>query len=136
MTSLVASVVVPVPAQAAWLAMTDWVGQSDWMPLTTVAVHHGEGGLGTRLSARTGLGPAAVVDTMEIDVWQPPRRCEVTHLGRAVRGRGIFEVEPVDETSARVTWTEQLDGAMIRLTAPLGRWGLQLALRRFARSLA
>ena len=136
MTPVAASVIVPVSAEDAWAAMTDWAGQSAWMPLTSVALDHGDGGLGSRLSARTAVGPAGFVDTMEIDVWQPPRRCEVTHLGRVVRGRGVFEVEPVDDSSARVTWTEQLDGAAARLTAPVGRWALRLALRRFARSLS
>jgi carbon monoxide dehydrogenase subunit G len=135
-TPIVASVVVAVPATDAWAAMTDWVRQGDWMPLTTVAVRHGDGGLGTRLSARTGVRLAAVVDEMEIDVRDPPSRCEVTHTGRVIRGRGVFEVTPVDASSSRVTWTEQLDGALVRLTAPAGRWGLDVALRRFADSLA
>jgi hypothetical protein len=115
--------------------MTDWVGQSEWMPLTTVAVRQGDGGLGTRLSARTGVRRAAVVDEMQIDVWDPPRRCEVTHTGRVIRGRGVFEVQSLDEVSSRVTWTEQLDGVMARVTAPAARWGLGVALGRFARSL-
>ena len=135
MTPVVAAVVVPVPADVAWAAITDWVGQGDWMPLTAVAVTAGDGGLGTRLSARTGVGRVAFVDDMEIDVWEPPRRCEVAHHGKVVRGRGVFEVEPVGADSARVTWTEELDGAAARLSAPVSRWVLGLALRRFARSL-
>lgn len=134
MTPAVASVVVQLPAEAAWAAMTDWAAQGDWMPLTAVGVVSGDGGLGTRLSARTGLGPAAVVDDMEIDVWEPPRRCEVAHHGRVIRGRGVFEVEPLDAASARVTWTEELDGALARLTAPVSSRVLGLALRRFARN--
>lgn len=133
MTPVVASVVVRVPADAAWAALTDWAGQGSWMPLTTVAVTTGDGGLGTRLSARTGIGPAAVVDDMEIDVWEPPRRAEVAHRGRVIRGRGVFEVEALDPASARVTWTEQLDGGLARVAAPLSGWLLGLALRRFAR---
>jgi hypothetical protein len=103
------------------------------MPLTAVVVTTGDGGLGTRLSARTGIGPAAVVDDMEIDVWEPPRRCEVVHRGRVIRGRGVFEVEAVDGGSARVTWTEQLDGGLARFVAPASGWLLRVALRRFAR---
>jgi len=132
-TPVVASVVVRVPVDTAWAAMTDWAAQGDWMPLTVVAVTTGDGGLGTRLSARTGIGPAAVVDDMEIDVWDPPRRCEVAHRGRVIRGRGVFEVEALDATSSRVTWTEQLDGGLARLSVLPSRWVLGLALRRFAR---
>ena len=134
MTPVVASVVVRVSADAAWAALTAWADQGSWMPLTTVTVTTGHGGLGTRLCARTGIGPAAVVDDMEIDVWQPPRRCEVAHRGRMVRGRGVFEVEAVDASRARVTWTEQLEGAPARMSAPVSRWALGLALRRFARA--
>lgn len=135
MTPVVASVVVYVPVEVAWAAMTDWVSQGDWMPLTDVAVTSGDGGLGTRLSARTGVGPVAFVDDMEIDVWEPPRRCEVAHHGKVVRGRGVFEVESLGAGAARVTWTEELDGVAARLTAPVSRWVLGLALRRFARTL-
>ena len=133
-TAVAASVIVPVPAEDAWAAVTDWPAQGAWMPLTAVAVSAGDGGLGTRLSARTGIGLAAVTDDMEIDVWQPPRRCEAAHRGRVIRGRGVFEVEAVDAASARVTWTEQLDGWLARLTAPAARGLLRLALRRFART--
>ena len=133
MTPVVASVVVAAPAQDAWAAMTDWAGQGAWMPLTSVSVTAGDGAMGTRLSARTGIGPLAVVDDMQIDVWDPPRRCEVAHHGRVIRGRGIFEVEPLTATSSRVTWTEELDGPLARLTAPVSRWALGVALRRFAR---
>jgi len=132
-TPVVASVVVRVPVDTAWAAMTDWAAQGDWMPLTVVAVTTGDGGLGTRLSARTGIGPAAVVDDMEIDVWEPPRRCEVAHWGRVIRGRGVFEVEALDAASARVTWTEQLEGGLARVAAPASGRLLGLALRRFAR---
>lgn len=135
MTPVVASVVVYVPVEVAWAAMTDWVSQGDWMPLTDVAVTSGDGGLGTRLSARTGVGPVAFVDDMEIDVWEPPRRCEVAHHGKVVRGRGVFEVESLGAGAARVTWTEELDGVAARLTAPVSRWVLEFALRRFARTL-
>ena len=135
MTPVVASVVVYVPVEVAWAAMTDWVSQGDWMPFTAVVVTSGDGGLGTRLAARTGVGPVAFVDDMEIDVWEPPRRCEVAHHGKVVRGRGVFEVESLGAGAARVTWTEELDGVAARLTAPVSRWVLEFALRRFARTL-
>ena len=136
MTAVTASVVVSAPAQDAWEALTDWAGQGAWMPMTSVSVQAGDGALGTRLSARTGIGPLAVLDDMEIDVWDPPRRCEVAHHGRVIRGRGIFEVETLTATSSRVTWTEQLEGLPARLTAPISRWALGVALRRLARLAA
>ena len=52
MTAITASVDVAVSADRAWAAITDWVGQGSWMPLTTVEVESGDGALGTRLLAR------------------------------------------------------------------------------------
>lgn len=135
MTSAVASVEVEVPAERAWAALTDWRRQSAWMPMTTVEVREERHGLGTVLAARTGVGPLAVLDPMGIDVWQPPTRCEVEHLGRVLRARGIFTVQPLGAARCRVSWEEQLDGAAARLGAPLGRLMLAVALRRFARQL-
>src|SRR4051794_14744534 len=135
MTSVVASLDTTVDPQVAWAAITDWAGQSRWMPMTRVDVVSGDGALGTRLTARTGVGPIAFVDDMEIDVWEPPRRCEVRHRGRMVRGRGVFTVDPVDG-GARVTWEEDLTGIAARLSAPLGRAVLRIALRRFVRRLS
>jgi carbon monoxide dehydrogenase subunit G len=135
MTSVTAALDVDAPADRVWAALTDWVGQSAWMPLTAVEVVAGDGGLGTRLSARTGLGPLGFVDPMTIDVWDPPHRCEVQHHGRVVRGRGIFIVEPLGATRSRVIWTEEVEGALARATAPVTRPALLFALRRFARTV-
>jgi hypothetical protein len=132
-TSVSASVELPLTQAQAWAAVTDWVGQSRWMPLTSVAVTEGDGVLGTRLAARTGVGRLGFLDPMVIDVWDPPSRCEVEHLGRVVRGRGVFEVAEVAPGRSRVTWTEVLDGVAARATATASRLALGVALRRFAR---
>lgn len=134
-----ATVEVTAPADVVWRAAVDWPAQARWMPLTTVAVVSGDGtSVGTRVCARTGVGRLAAVDQMVVDVWQPPRRCEVRHLGRLVRGRGVFRVEAVDTRRARFTWEEQLPksglyGALMRVGAPLSRAVFALAVRRFAR---
>jgi hypothetical protein len=134
-----ATVEVSAPIDVVWRAAVDWPAQARWMPLTTVAVVSGDGaGVGTRVCARTGVGRVAAVDPMEIDVWQPPLRCEVRHLGRVVRGRGVFRVEAVDPKRSRFTWEEQLPesgvyGVLARLGAPLNRAVFTIAVRRFAR---
>ncbi|HET6818223.1 MAG TPA: SRPBCC family protein [Mycobacteriales bacterium] len=131
-TVIAASVDVDVDAARAWSALTDWAAQGSWMPLTRVDVVTDAAGCGTRLRAVTGVGPAAVVDEMEIDRWEPPHRCDVRHDGRLIRGRGVFLVEPLGRDRARVTWEEHLDGLPARATAPVGRRILNVALRRFA----
>lgn len=134
-TVIAASVDVDATADDAWAAVTDWTAQGAWMPFTSVEVVKDAAGHGTRLRAVTGVGPAAVVDEMEIDRWEPPHRCDVRHDGRVIRGRGVFLVEPIGVDRARVTWEEHLDGVAARATAPLGRRLLSVALRRFASSL-
>ncbi|HET7310847.1 MAG TPA: SRPBCC family protein [Mycobacteriales bacterium] len=132
---IAASVDVDVDAERAWAGITDWTAQGAWMPLTKVDVVTDANGCGTRLRAVTGVGPAAVVDEMEIDRWEPPHRCDVRHDGRIIRGRGVFLVESLGAGRARVTWEEHLDGLAARATAPAGRRLLNVALRRFAATL-
>jgi hypothetical protein len=72
--------------------------------------------LGARFSAVTGIGPIGFTDPMEVVEWDPPRRCVVTHLGRVVRGAGIFEVTGLGPERSRFRWSE-------RLELPLGRLG-------------
>jgi carbon monoxide dehydrogenase subunit G len=134
-TVIAASIDVEVTVADAWAAVTDWTAQGSWMPFTTVEVVTDKAGQGTRLRAVTGVGPAALVDEMEIDRWEPPHRCDVRHDGRLIRGRGVFLVAPIGADRARVTWEEHLDGVAARATAPAGRRLLQVALRRFAATL-
>lgn len=137
MTTIAASIEIDAAPEKCWEVLTDWTGQSEWMPMTTVVVEAGDGALGTRLRARTGLGPAAVADPMVVDVWRPPHRCEVKHEGRVVTGRGIFLVEPRGRSRTKVTWEEQLDSRGVRryldrAAAAPTRAMLSVALRRLA----
>jgi hypothetical protein len=106
---------------------------------TVVATHQGGRGVGGEISARTGWGPLAVVDTMRITRWDPPRACHVRHTGRLVRGTGAFEVEPRGDGLSTFVWREDLElpfGRLGRLGwslfRPLFAYGVQLSLRRFA----
>jgi carbon monoxide dehydrogenase subunit G len=137
-----ASVEVDASAQRVWDALVDWERQGDWMPFTRVRVETGgpRQGLGARLSAVTGVGSAALVDPMTIDVWEPPRRVEVAHHGKVVTGRGVFLVERLGSQRTRFTWREELAGEgprqlLDRAAAPVGRLMLGVAVRRFARRL-
>jgi carbon monoxide dehydrogenase subunit G len=133
-------VVVGTP-ERVWSALTDWEQQGHWMPATRVSSVDGHR-VGGRITARTGLGPVGFVDTMTVTRWDPPRRCDVMHTGRLVRGPGSFVVEPVGPDRCRVVWEERLDlpfGMLGRagwvLLRPLARAGLAFALRRFSASL-
>ncbi|NED98088.1 hypothetical protein G1H11_22575 [Phytoactinopolyspora alkaliphila] len=97
-------------------------------------------GVGGRIEAWTGIGRLGFLDTMVITSWDPPRRCDVMHTGRIVRGPGSFIVTALDPRRCRLTWEEDLEmpfGRIGRATAwlirPLARAGLGIALRRFSR---
>ncbi len=133
--------VVAAPADRAWQMLTDWERQGEWIPATRVRSSDGHR-VGGRIEAWTGIGPVGFLDTMTITAWDPPRRCEVLHTGRLVRGPGVFAVDPLGVGHCRVVWEEHLDlplGAVGRLTwplvYPLARGGLAFALRRLGAAL-
>ncbi|MQA87691.1 MAG: SRPBCC family protein [Streptosporangiales bacterium] len=138
---VVAAAPVAAPAAATWEVLTDWERHRDWM-LATRARGTAAGGraVGGGIEAWTGLGPIAVRDTMTITAWEPPRRCEVEHTGRVVRGTGVLEVVPVEDSRSRVVWSERLEppfGRVGRLgwvmVRPLVTAALRTSLRRLAR---
>lgn len=137
---LVLAVDIDATPDATFEALVDWARQGEWMLGTSVKPTHADGrGVGGRISAFTGLGPLGFTDTMEITAWDPPRRCDVVHTGRIVRGTGSFAVEPLADDRSRFIWREEIDlpfGVLGRLCWPIGRpvaaAGVQLSLNRFA----
>jgi hypothetical protein len=141
-TTVSVSVDIDGSAAATWALVTDWERQGEWMPMTSVVLAPGSGhGLGARLTARSGVGRAAVTDPMVVDVWEPPTYCEVVHEGRVVTGRGVFRVEPLGPRRSRFTWQEVLDSRgprrlLDRAAGPPTRLLLGVAVRRLARLVA
>ena len=145
MPDLVERVDVDAPPEQVWAALTDWERQGDWMLLTTVRTVDGPAQrLHGRLAARTGVPlpggrRLGVLDTMVITRWDPPRRVEVQHTGRLIRGPGTFEVLPRGEHSTVVvseTWYPPygyLGLAGFLLARPFVVRGLRTSLQRFAR---
>jgi hypothetical protein len=131
---------VNAPPETVFAAATDWERQGEWMLGTTVRVRRGDGrSVGSQLEAVTGIRGIGVTDSMQITVWDAPARCEMRHLGRVVRGTGIFAVQPHGGEAATFEWTEQLElplGVLGELAWPLVRpvfgWGLRRSLDRFA----
>jgi hypothetical protein len=129
-------VVVPAKPDALWRLAMDWRRQGDWMLATQVS---GGQGVGATVTARTGLGPVGITDTMVITEWHPPHRCVVRHTGRVVRGTGVFEVASKG-TMSEFSWTERLrlpsrvPGRLARwLAGGPGRWVMDASLRRLRR---
>jgi carbon monoxide dehydrogenase subunit G len=148
MVELRASVDVDASPERVFAAMTDWARQGEWMPGTQVAVTKGRGdAVGDTILARTALSAgklkrAGFDDPMRITAWEEPSRCEVVHLGRVVRGAGVFEVEPLgplDEGRSRYTWVEWVEPPFglvgqvgVRVARRPTELALRSALRRFA----
>lgn len=142
MAEVVLSVEVEAPAGVVWDAVTDWAHQGEWMLGTTVRPTVADGrGVGGGIEAFTGAaGRLGFLDIMVVTAWDPPRRCEVRHTGRVVRGAAAFEVEALGEHRSRFVWSEWLDLPLGLLgqvgflaVRPMMAGGVQLSLARFAR---
>ncbi|MGW3957883.1 SRPBCC family protein [Streptomyces sp. NPDC004752] len=104
----------PLPIDEAWRRLTQWPRHGDAVPLTRVAVVTGRPTrVGTRIVARTGIGPLAFDDPMEVTVWCPPAdggpgRVRLAKRGRVVLGWAELEVRPGPGGRTRVLWREEL----------------------------
>lgn len=140
--TVTAGVVVLADQQQVWELVVDWSRQREWIVATKTEGGHG---LGAKVTGRTGIGSLRFADPMEITEWVPPRRCTVAHLGKVVRGIGVFEVLPrEDQGGSEFRWSEVIElpvplpRALARLVAagligPIARLGLGWSLRRFVR---
>ncbi|MFF2210546.1 SRPBCC family protein [Streptomyces antibioticus] len=105
---------VPLPLEEAWRRLTEWHRHGDVVPLTRITVVTPPPTReGTVFVARTGVGPLAVDDRMEVTVWCPPEGdepglCRLEKRGRIVKGWAEIEVRPGPGGRARVIWREEL----------------------------
>jgi hypothetical protein len=146
---LVEQVDVDAPPEQVWAALVDWDRQGEWVLFTDVRAVGGDAqGVGGRFDAVTGVRlprglrggrRIGVLDPMLITAWEFPRRVDVRHTGRVVRGTGTFEVRPRADGGSTFVWTEGLDlplGVLGRagwlLVRPVMAAGVRLSLKRFA----
>jgi hypothetical protein len=124
---VVVAVDVEAPAADTWNLLVDWPAHGRWAPLTTVTViTPSPAGVGARFVGRTGIGPLAFDDPMEVVEWSPPvggsaGHCAVVKQGRLILGAARFDVTPRPAGGCRVTWTYDLEVAPVRLTRLAGR---------------
>ncbi|WP_221351085.1 SRPBCC family protein [Streptomyces beigongshangae] len=123
----------PLSADEAWRRLTVWERHAEVVPLTRVrVVTLPPRGAGTVFVARTGVGPVAFDDRMEVVVWRPPHHgapglCRLVKRGRPVVGWAEIEVRPEPGGGAQVVWREELGvRGLPRVFDPLleraGRW--------------
>jgi hypothetical protein len=114
-----------------WERVVAWELQPLWMrdaaDVRVLTSHRA--GPGVRVAVRTRVaGIPAFTDTLEVAVWDPPRRLVLAHRG-FVRGVGEWTVESAGDRT-RFRWTERLS-----LPVPIfGEWAL-LLYRPFMRRL-
>ncbi|XIE77543.1 SRPBCC family protein [Streptomyces sp. SBR177] len=105
---------VALAPDEVWRRLTDWPAHGALVPLTrTRVLTAGPNGVGTRFTARTGLGRFGFDDPMEVVVFEPPAPgrpglCRLEKRGRVVRGRAAFEVTRTGAGGSRVVWDEEL----------------------------
>ncbi|MEU3936437.1 SRPBCC family protein [Streptomyces sp. NPDC029044] len=105
---------VPLSLDEAWRRITRWRRHGDAVPLTVVrVVPPGPTREGTLVVARSGAGPLAFDDPMEVTVWQPPADggtglCRLEKRGRVVLGWAELEVRPGPGGRSRVVWREEI----------------------------
>ncbi|MFE6336042.1 SRPBCC family protein [Streptomyces sp. NPDC057806] len=134
----------PLSLDEAWRRLTEWPRHGEVVPLTRVTVvTPGPNRQGTVFVARSGLGPLAVDDRMEVTVWRPPAEdapglCRLEKRGRVVLGWAEIEVRPGPGGRARVVWREELrvrllPGLFDRPLRAAGRWMFGRAANRLLR---
>lgn len=132
---------VALGPEEAWRRLTDWPRHGAHIPLTRVTVEpQGPTGVGTRLSARTGIGPVGFDDLMEVVRWSPPAEgrpglCRLEKRGSAVTGRAEIVVGGSGGRS-RVLWREEVRVAGLprMLDGPVALGG-RLVFGRLIRAL-
>ncbi|MER5429569.1 SRPBCC family protein [Streptomyces sp. NPDC002588] len=104
----------PLPPEETWRRLTEWQRHGDVVPLTRVTVITPPPTReGTVFVARSGVGPFAFDDRMEVALWHPPAddepgMCRLEKRGRIVRGWAEIEVRPGPGGRTRVLWREEL----------------------------
>lgn len=123
---------VAAPRATVWDVLTRWEAQSSWMldaKAVEVVTPHREG-TGVTIHVPTNLLGVTVLDVMRVTDWDPPRRLEIVHLGRLIRGSGAFELDEHAGITS-VHWWERIDPPLGRL----GEWGARTVALPFIRRI-
>jgi hypothetical protein len=135
------SVYIDGELNEVWNRLVDWKSQSDWMAMTKVWSNvddSGISGVGTEISAFTGIGSIGVLDLMRITKWDPPTFCAVDHYGKWIKGIGEFKLTAVSNNRVRFDWYEKIlaPRPILALIKPGIIIAVTYSLRKFARSFA
>ena len=131
-----------LPADAVFAELIVWKAHEDWVPLTKVIIHSGDGGAGTEFTATSGIKPLALPDRMRIDSLDAETMTvHVTKLGPVLTGTVELKVTPTGATSCRLDWFEDVRVPVLPqfLATPVGaaaRQGFTTSIKKMAKKLA
>lgn len=103
------AITIRAPIDEVWDVVSDIERQPLWMEeMKTVRLTTpGPVGVGTRGEADVRIFMIGVVDPVEIDVYDPPTRFGIRHVG-TFTGQGRITLEPIDAGRTLVRWDEHL----------------------------
>jgi hypothetical protein len=131
------SVEIHAPIQNVWNSLSQWEKQGEWMLQTKVWVTSEiTEGVGTHISAFTGIKKIGILDTMLVTTWQPPHTCDVIHTGKIIKGGGRFHLREVGEGRTVFDWSEEVIAPRLLffIIWPALYIGVRISLARFART--
>jgi len=133
---------ISLPAETVFAELIDWKAHEDWVPLTKVEIHNGDGGAGTEFTATSGVGPLALPDRMRIDSLDADAMTvHVTKLGPVLTGIVELSVTSTGASTCRLDWFEDVRVPVLPqfLAAPVGaaaRQGFTTSIKKMAKKLA
>lgn len=99
--------VVPADAEATFAVVGDLTAYGQFVVATTLSTDPLPIGEGWCFTARTGIGPLAVVDRMTVTAWDPPHRFAVRKLGPVLDGWADVRVAE-GAAGTTVRWREEI----------------------------
>jgi hypothetical protein len=133
---------ISLSAAVVFAELIDWKAHEDWVPLTKVVIHSGDGGAGTEFTATSGVGPLALPDRMRIDSLDvDSMTVHVTKLGPVLTGTVELSVTSTGENTCRLDWLEDVHVPALPqfLASPVGaaaRQGFTISIKKMAKKLA
>jgi carbon monoxide dehydrogenase subunit G len=103
------AITIDAPIDEVWDVVADIERQPQWMEeMKAVRLRTpGPVGVGTRGEADVRIFLVGIVDAVEVDVYDPPTRFGIRHVG-TYSGEGRITLEAIDAGRTLVRWDERL----------------------------
>ena len=128
-----------LPARIAFDELVDWSGHADWVPMTSVVIEAGNGGVGTTFVATTGIGPLALPDRMRVESLDADAMTvHIVKIGPVLTGDVHLAVTRPSASTCDIDWDEDVQVPYLPafLAAPVAfaaRKAFEIAITRMAK---